>query len=237
MYRTEAIVFFCVALTAVAALSGCAMAPKKEDPYENFNRQVYKLNKTVDTAIVKPIAVTYQTITPEFVDKGVTNFFGNIGELSNTLLNALQADFDGAVNSATRLAVNTTVGVAGIFDVASNMGIERDVEDVGQTLGKWGLAEGNYVVLPLLGPSTMRDTAGLVGDFFLDPVKMPALQALRAIDMRADFNNMEKVVESVAIDEYEFVREAYLQRRRFKLFDGVPPADAWDELEEEMQSD
>ena len=226
---------------AVAALAaGCAGNRAHEnprDPFEPFNRVVYQFNEDFDTAFLKPVAKGYQFITPAPVDLGITNFFENLADVRNAV-NALQFKMTRAFTSLGRIVVNSTVGVLGFVDVASNVDLPKYNEDFGQTLGAWGFSPGPYVVLPFLGPSTGRDTVGLVADWYTDPLTYMSdghvawgAKALRVIDRRADLLAASKVLEQAALDPYQFVRDAYLQRRQSDIYDGNPPADELEDAE------
>lgn len=227
--------------TAAALFAGCASTSEyrnPSDPWEPFNRVVFQFNEDFDTAFLKPIAKGYQAITPAPVDRGITNFFENLADVRNTVNNALQFKMTRAATSLGRIVVNSTVGVLGFMDVASNMNLPKYNEDFGQTLGTWGLPPGPFVVLPFLGPSTGRDTVGLVGDWYADPLTYVndggvawGAKALRIIDRRADLLAASKVLEQAALDPYAFVRDAFLQRRRSDIFDGNPPPEPLEEAE------
>jgi len=223
----------------VAALvAGCASDPahvNTRDPWEPFNRVVYQFNDDFDNAFLKPVAKGYRAITPAPVDRGITNFFENVADVRNAVNNALQFKMTRALTSAGRVVVNSTVGVLGFVDVASNLNMPKYNEDFGQTLGSWGLAPGPYVVLPFLGPSTGRDTVGLVADWYTDPLTYVndggvawGLKGLRLIDRRADLLAASKVLEQAALDPYSFVRDGYLQRRYSDIYDGNPPPEPSD---------
>lgn len=221
-----------------ALAAGCASNStyrNPSDPWEPFNRVVFQFNEDFDTAFLKPIAKGYQAITPAPVDLGITHFFENVADVRNAVNNALQFKMTRAATSVGRILVNSTVGVLGFVDVASNLNMPKYTEDFGQTLGTWGLAPGPYIVLPFLGPSTGRDTVGLVGDWYTDPLTYVndgevawGLKALRIIDRRADLLAASKVLEQAALDPYLFVRDAFLQRRRSDIYDGNPPAEPSD---------
>jgi phospholipid-binding lipoprotein MlaA len=230
------------ALCATAALAaGCATTSEyrnPSDPWEPFNRVVFQFNDDFDPAFLKPVAKGYQAITPAPVDRGITNFFENLADVRNTVNNALQFKMTRAATSLGRVVVNSTVGVLGFVDVASNMNLPKYNEDFGQTLGAWGVDSGPFVVLPLLGPSTARDTVGLVGDWYTDPLTYVndggvawGLKGLRIIDRRADLLAASKVLEQAALDPYSFVRDAYLQRRHSDIHDGNPPLQELEEAE------
>lgn len=213
-------------------LGGCATAGNPKDPVEGFNRAMYGFNEVVDKAAIKPVAQGYDAVLPSPVRTGVTNFFGNIADFFIGINNLLQGKPDQAASDIGRVLVNSTVGILGLIDVASNMGMEKHEEDFGQTFGRWGAGDGAYVVLPFFGPRTVRDTAGLIVDVAADPVgnidHVPTrntLLALRVVDMRADMLPADKVIEEAALDKYAYVRDGYLQRRRNLIHDGNPPRD------------
>jgi phospholipid-binding lipoprotein MlaA len=217
-------------LTAAAALSGCAVGPDKRDPMENWNRAVFKFNDTVDTYALKPVATGYKNVTPSFVQTGVNNFFGNLQDLWTGANNLLQGKGGDAVSDIGRFALNSTFGVLGLFDIASEAGLRKHKEDFGQTLGRWGVQSGPFVMLPLLGPSTLRDTVGLPLDFAADPwtykepVNVRNIGAgVRVIDQRAALLDASSLLEDAALDRYEFIRDGFLQRRQSQVYDGDVP--------------
>jgi len=224
-------------------LGGCATVNEAErdprDPFENFNRDVHKFNDGVDRAVLKPLARGYQAIVPTPVDNGITNFFSNINDVVSAVNNLLQFKLTRAASDVGRVLINTTVGILGFMDVASNMNLPKYGEDFGQTLGAWGVDPGPYIVLPLLGPSNGRDSVGLVVDWYTDPVNYLEpdshrfwTKALRLVDKRADLLGASKVLDQAALDPYEFTRDAYLQKRQHDVYDGAPPLDEY-EYEEE----
>jgi phospholipid-binding lipoprotein MlaA len=219
---------------AIAFMAGCSSVPKEyrdpRDPWQGFNRAVYKFNTDFDNAFVKPTAKAYQVVTPEPVDRGVTNFFDNIADVTSAVNNGLQFKLSRAGTDVGRVLVNSTVGLVGLFDVASNLGLPSYKEDFGQTLGYWGFAPGPYFVMPILGPSSVRDTFGFAGDIVVDPFFSISTDeiywgfvVLRVIDRRADLLTAGEILDEAALDPYAFVRDAYLQRRRSLVFDGDPP--------------
>jgi len=219
---------------AFIIIGGCATVDPDfadpRDPWEGFNRAMYSFNDTLDRAIIKPLAQGYNAIVPSPVNKGVTNFFSNLADVTSAINNLLQFKVGRAFSDLGRVAVNTTIGIGGLFDVASNMDLPRYGEDFGQTLGTWGVASGPYIVLPIIGPSSGRDTVGVVVDWFTDPVTYVeddtlrwSLRGLDLIDTRADLLNASRVLDQAALDPYAFVRDAYLQRRRSEVHDGNPP--------------
>ena len=221
---------FCLVL-----LAGCASVPgppDERDPFESYNRAMYSFNDTVDQAVVRPVAQAYKDYLPNMVQTGISNFFDNIGDLNVMVNNLLQLKIENAVSDFGRILWNSTVGIFGLIDVASHMGLQKHDEDFGQTFAVWGMPEGPYIVLPLLGPSTGRDTVGWVGDIYVDPLFQIkdnntywGAVALRFVDTRADLLSASRILEQAAIDPYVFVRDAYLQHRRNLIYDGNPPLD------------
>ncbi|MEO9102111.1 MAG: VacJ family lipoprotein [Burkholderiaceae bacterium] len=219
------------ALAGVLLLTaGCATVtrPSETDPLESYNRSMFAFNETLDRAVLKPVATGYQMVVPELVRAGVGNVFDNMRDAWSFVNNVLQAKPTAAADSALRFGVNTVMGVGGLFDVAGEMRIPRHTEDFGQTLGYWGVRSGPYLVLPLLGPSTVRDTAALPIDLFvgdpvqyLDPLGLRlSLTALRIVDTRADLLSTSSLLSDIALDKYTFVRDAYLQLRRASIGTG-----------------
>lgn len=234
-------------LAAIVLLLGCASQPNRvadeRDPLEPFNRAVFRFNTDFDKAFLRPVAVGYQKVTPEQVDRGVTNFFNNLADVTSFANNVLQFKMSRAGSDVGRVFINTTVGLLGFVDVATNVGLPSYKEDFDQTLGYWGLEPGAYLVLPILGPSTMRGTLGIAGDIVTDPLFNLrdhnihwGLVGLRVVDRRADLLTAGDILEDAAIDPYSFLRDAYLQRRLNLVYDGNPPAqngqdDFWDEVD------
>ncbi|HYC49185.1 MAG TPA: VacJ family lipoprotein [Burkholderiales bacterium] len=217
---------------SVSLIAGCATGTDPRDPLEPFNRGVYNFNENVDRAILKPIAQAYRAVLPQFVRSSVSNFFSNVNDVVVALNNLLQGKFTTAYSDFGRIAINSTVGVLGLFDVASEAGIEKHDEDFGQTLGWWGMENGPFIMIPFLGPSTGRDAVGRVADVFSDPVTYVdptrarnQLWGVRIVNRRAELLDASTVLQTAALDPYEFVRDAYLQRRRNLVHDGAPPPD------------
>jgi len=216
-----------------AGAAGCATTNggnDARDPAEGFNRNMHAFNEAFDEAIGKPVATGYRNVVPGPVRTWVRNFFANIADLWIGANNLLQGKPLDAVTDWARFGFNTTLGLFGINDIASEMGIEKHDEDFGQTLGRWGAGDGAYLVWPLLGSSTVRDTIGLVPDFYFDPVPQHrptgvrwAMIVLRATSKRADLLDASRILEEAALDKYVFQRDAYLQRRRSLIHDGNPP--------------
>ena len=221
-------------LLCVSALGGCAGgAPLvAHDPLEPLNRQVFKFNDALDAAIVKPVAIAYRDHTPTPLRQGIGNVFNNLQDSWSVVNNLLQLKIVYAYDSLARVAINTLVGVAGVVDVASEMGIERHTQDFGHTLGVWGVPPGPYLVLPILGPSSLRDAVALSVDWQGDPLgQLPnesvrnAALLLRGLDTRAGLLKATSMLEEAALDRYTFARDAFLQNRRNNIFDGNPPQD------------
>jgi len=219
-----------LALAAAAALSGCAVGPDKRDPMETWNRGVFKFNDTVDEYALKPVATGYKNITPSFVQTGVSNFFGNLGDVWTAANNLLQGKGAEGMSDVMRVALNSTFGLLGVLDIASEAGLPKHKEDFGQTMGKWGVQSGPYVMLPLLGPSTLRDTVGLPLDMsadiwrYKDPVNVRNIGSVtRVVDQRAALLDASSLLEDAALDRYEFIRDGYLQRRQSQVYDGDVP--------------
>lgn len=208
-------------------------AYSRRDPWESTNRAVFKFNESVDDYVFRPVAKGYKWLMPDPLEVAVGNVFSNLNDIPVTLNNLLQLKFNNALTSSTRLLLNSTFGLAGIVDLASGIGIEKHDEDFGQTLGYHGVSSGPYVVLPFLGPSSARDAGGrvldlaadpvFVGSFFVAPFIGPIVGGSRATDARAGLLSSEKTLDEAALDKYEFVRDAYLQRRRSLVHDGNPP--------------
>ncbi len=204
----------------------------ENDPFEGFNRAMFKFNQKVDKYALKPVAKGYRAVLPSPVRKGVSNFFSNLREPIVILNALLQGKFIQAVSDLSRFIWNTTAGLYGLIDVASHMGMEKHHEDFGQTLGKWGVGEGPYLVLPFLGPSNVRDSAGLVVDYETYPPTHMEEQSTRdklllteTVNKRSQLLEAGDILEQAAgQDPYIFVREAYRQRRRNLIYDGNPPA-------------
>jgi phospholipid-binding lipoprotein MlaA len=225
----------------LVALTACTSVPEEyrdsRDPWQPFNRAVFKFNTDFDNAFLKPTAQAYQFITPEPLDEGITNFFNNIADATSAVNNVFQFKLLRAGSDVGRVFVNTTVGFVGFFDVASNLGLPSYKEDFGQTLGYWGFGAGPYFMMPIIGPSSVRDTFGFAGDIALDPFFSLdkgevywGFVTLRVVDRRADLLAAGELMDEAAIDPYSFVRDAYLQRRRTLVFDGNPPAAEEDDI-------
>ncbi|MBS4096232.1 MAG: VacJ family lipoprotein [Sulfuricella sp.] len=227
-----------LAVASAFLLGGCATNGDKRDPLEPLNRGIYQLNDTVDKAVIKPVAQGYKAVLPQPVRTGVGNFFSNLDDAVVVANDLLQFKLERSVNDFLRLLTNTTIGLAGLLDVATPMGLEKHNEDFGQTLGYWGIPDGPYLVLPILGPSSFRDTLGRVADWQVDPLTQhPEVAernwgvAVKLEDVRARLLDTDQVLDDAAIDPYVFVRDAYLQRRRNLVYDGEPPRRKFDDDE------
>lgn len=216
------------AVLLIVAMSGCATTRNNPvDPFEGFNRAVFNFNDGLDRVALKPAATVYQKVLPSFVQTGIGNFFGNLADVWTSVNNVLQGKIEDGLNDMMRVVVNSTLGLGGVLDISSEAGLQKHKEDFGQTLGVWGVKSGPYVVLPLLGSSTLRDALATPIDFAGDPVSYAesprariAANLVRIVDARASALGASSLVEDAAIDRYEFIRDAYLQRRESKIHDG-----------------
>jgi len=215
---------------AAALLAGCAAAPSREDPLEPMNRAFYQFHDTVDTAVVKPVVQAYVDIVPQLIRTGVSNVFNNLDDLFSAVNGLLQGKLDKFGDDLGRVVLNTAFGLGGIFDLASMAGIERGNEDFGQTFGAWGVPQGPYLFIPFLGPTTVRDGTGVAVRIAVGPVgyipDIPlrnSLYGVGAVDLRAQALGAGALVDTAALDRYLFIRNAYLQRRRYLVYDGKPP--------------
>lgn len=206
-----------------------------EDPFESFNRAMYTFNDTLDKAVLKPVAKGYNAVLPDPVNKGVSNFFSNLDDVVVIFNDLLQLKIERALSDTARLFFNSTIGLFGFVDVASAMEFPKHNEDLGQSFGYWGIGTGPYLVLPILGPSDIRDTVGLIGDAYVDPLNdinpngtRTGLTLLEGVDTRAGLLSASKVLKEAALDEYLFTRDAYLQRRESLVYDGNPPKRSFD---------
>lgn len=227
-------------LVLAAATSGCATAPATagapNDPWENWNRKVFAFNDKVDEAVLKPVAETYRDSVPKIIRTTIDNVLGNLYDIWSTANHFLQGKFQSGMEMGMRVLTNTVFGAFGIMDPATEMGLVRRSEDFGQTLGKWGVGSGPFIVIPFLGPSTLRDTAGLVADRQVSPSSIPkstsgsyAVLATELVNTRANLLQTGALVDQVALDRYAFIRDAYLSRRRDALYDGAPPMETFDD--------
>lgn len=228
-----------LALLVLSGSSWAALAPNDPaDPWESFNRGVFRFNETADRYIAKPVAKAYQAITPEVVDDAITRMFNNLTAPITIVNQLLQGKAHDAAGQTARFMFNSTIGVAGIFDVAQHMDLPRQKEDFGQTLAVWGVKSGPYLMLPILGPSTLRDMGGRMLDMGADPRRYVyettriVLAAVDITDTRADLLSAEKAIEG---DRYQFIRDYYLQQRAFVIADGVVTKDEF--LDDSLESD
>ncbi len=216
----------------LSVLAACATGPQANplDPLEPFNRGVTRFNDVVDENVLVPVATTYTRVLPSLVRTGVSNFFNNVGDVWNFANNVAQGKVQNSAQTFMRLNVNTIFGLGGLLDIATEAGIDRHDEDFGQTLGYWGVGSGPYLVLPLLGPSTVRDAAALPVDRWGDPIShmndvawRNSLNVLNLVDTRAKYLRAGRLLDDAALDKYTFTRDAYLQHRRSDIYDGNPP--------------
>ena len=219
-------------LVLAALLQGCASVPNPDprDPMESFNRGVFGFNDAVDRAVLKPVATVYRDVLPQWMHKGVGNFFNNLEDMWSVVNNALQLRGQDTGDSLGRVMVNSTIGLVGLVDVASDLNIDRHTANFGLTLGRWGVGAGPYVVLPFLGPYTLREVVALPLDrqgnlvnHVQDVPTRDGLTILDAVQTRASYLQAGDVVDGAALDAYSFMRDAYLQRQRNRVYDGNPP--------------
>jgi phospholipid-binding lipoprotein MlaA len=244
------IFLFCFLLN----LSGCATIDgpgDPNDPFESYNRTVYNFNDGLDKYLLKPVATGYDIVTPKFIQKGISNFFSNLDDAIVLINDLLQFKLVNAASDTGRILINSSFGLLGLIDWASDIGLEKHNEDFGQTLGYWGIPEGPYFVLPFLGPSTIRDTGGLVVDSaYFDPIYKElhegfpppprendaavwGMVATKAINTRAQLLKAGNILDEAALDPYVFLREAFLQRRKNLVYDGAPPEEDIEEFSED----
>jgi len=226
-----------ILLITTVAVTGCATSPARNpaDPLEPFNRKVYQFNETVDKALVKPVAQGYNKIMPDIGKTMLSNFFSNLDDVVVTANDVLQFKFAQAMSDSMRVVVNSTIGIGGLIDIASR-NLDKHNEDFGLTLGHWGVKSGPYLVVPILGPSTLRDSVGDLGDTEFSPIARTKkirtrnqLYITKAVRRRAELLDQESVMEGAIIDRYAFIRDAYLQRRLNRVYDGNPPQDSDEE--------
>jgi phospholipid-binding lipoprotein MlaA len=231
-------------LLGAALLAGCATlggdrprsAGDKLDPWQNWNRKVFAFNQALDKNVLVPVATGYRKVVPSFVRAAITNFFNNFADGWSAVNLFLQGQVEAGLHDTMRFATNTTFGIGGLVDIASDIGFEHHYEDLGQTLGKWGVHTGPYIVWPVLGPSTVRESVALPFDrmatpavVFQDAASQGSISLLQLINTRAQFLDASRIIETIALDEYTFVRDAYLARRRSLVHDGDPPPDDEDD--------
>lgn len=218
----------------IVSLTGCATTYNNpQDPYEGFNRAMFSTHEAIDNTILKPVAKGYDYIAPAPVKTGVSNFFSNIGDVPNMANNLLQGNIGRATNDFFRVVINSTIGILGFFDPATVMGLDKSEQDFGITLAKWGVGEGNYIFLPVIGPGSPRDTTGKLVDFaILNPIAyvgdIPARNSLtggQTVDKRTTLLPTDKVVDEAALDKYAYIRDAYKRMRYYKINGAVMPSD------------
>ena len=235
-------------LLTLCLSAGCATTQTtgvepNPDPLEPANRSFFTFNETLDTYLMKPVANAYVTITPQPVRTGVTNFFDNLSYLNVVLNSFLQGKVDQGFSDAFRFVVNSTVGIGGLFDVATPMGMEKHEEDLGQTFAVWGFSQGSYLYIPVQGPNTVRNLPDYATRYFLNPLTYVSgavlfpVAALNVINARANLLEATNIRDEAAVDSYSFTREAYLQRRNYLIFDGNPPVEGYEDIFEEDSDD
>ncbi|MDQ2778712.1 MAG: VacJ family lipoprotein [Pseudomonadota bacterium] len=218
-----------------AGATAATVGTNPVDPWENWNRKVYRFNDAVDKAVLKPVAETYRDVVPKLVRTGVNNFFGNLYDAWSAVNQLAQAKVHYGLDMGMRVLTNTFFGLGGILDPATEMGLVRRSEDFGQTLGYWGVPSGPFVMLPLLGPSTVRDTGGLVVDRYASPAQLAdntggsvAITGAEVVNTRTKLLETTGLVDEVALDRYSFTRDGYLAARRNAVYDGAPPDTGFD---------
>jgi phospholipid-binding lipoprotein MlaA len=220
-----------LAAILVLSLAGCASNGDPRDPLEPLNRGIHSFNESVDKAIFKPVAEGYDAVMPGFAKMGVRNFFSNLNDVTVLTNNLLQFKLEQSASDFLRLSFNSTFGLFGLLDIATEMGLRKHDEDFGQTLGRWGIGTGPYLVLPFLGPNNFRDTVGYMVDTeytdlvrnYDDASTRNPVMALRIISRRADLLDAKEAMDRAALDGYEFMRDFYLERRKGLVYDGKPP--------------
>lgn len=228
-------ILLCATVAFILNITNIAIADENDDPLEPINRVIFEFNEVVDDNILEPVAKGYKYVTPDPVERGISNFFSNLGEINTIANDLLQLKFQQAAKDSLRFVVNSTIGVLGVFDVATTLGLSKNKEDFGQTLGFWGVPNGPYLVLPFLGPSSFRDAPGAFVDYELSPVEQlhheerQALRLINIIETRAKLLRATKILDTAAKDKYIFIRESYLQKRESLVRDG--------ENEEEFEID
>jgi phospholipid-binding lipoprotein MlaA len=233
-----------ITLFLMVTITGCASSGSNpSDPWEGWNRKVYSFNKAIDKTVARPITVGYKAVTPDVLETGVSNVFSNLGDVPNFLNNLLQGKPTDSMSDLARFVINSTLGIVGLWDPASSMGLQKHDEDFGQTLATWGVSDGPYVMLPLLGPSTLRDSIAYPVDSEIDLINQidhirtrNQIKIIELVDKRAAIMSLEEQLES-ANDEYIFVRDVWLQNRKYRIFDSEIPLDDEFECEEEDEDD
>ncbi|MBF0471280.1 MAG: VacJ family lipoprotein [Gammaproteobacteria bacterium] len=234
------LLFTAVTLYGCASVNGpgTSQGGAENDPYESFNRSVYRFNDSFDNAVFKPVAIVWRDYIPRPLDDAVTNFFSNLDDISVFINDLLQLKWSQSIADLGRFSINSTLGIFGLIDVSSRLGLEKHEEDFGQSLAYWGVNSGPYLVLPFLGPSNLRDATGRGVDWGVESqiiqydTNRTQLQSLAiyAIDTRADLLHTTTVLEESGADNYTFIREAYMQQRNYLIHDGKPPEPSFDDL-------
>jgi len=226
-----------ICLTFLSACASLPNGPSENDPLESYNRAMFGFNEGLDKYLLKPVAEGYDTVMPDPVKTGISNFFSNIGDLFVIINDLLQFKFTQAIADTSRFFFNTTLGLYGLIDVATPIGLQKHHEDFGQTLATWGVGSGPYIVLPFFGANTLRSSGGLLVESIYDPVynikdrtTRDATISLDAIDTRYKLLSANRVAEQAALDKYTFIRDAYLQHRKNLIFDGNPPEEKYNPL-------
>lgn len=232
--------------TAASAPAGKPAAPvrSEKDPFESWNRSVFSFNEAVDKAVLKPLAQAYTDVMPEYVRTLIANVFGNVADAWSMVNHLLQGKIESTLQMGMRVSINSVLGFGGLLDIGTEIGLERQSEDFGQTLGRWGMPAGPYVMLPVLGPSTVRDTGGLVLDLQATPSSLiddttatvVGVSLLQVVSTRAGLLGAGRVLDDIALDKYSFLRDAYLARRQNQVYDGNPP-EVPDEEEDEQEQE
>jgi len=240
MYRTRRPLLTPALLFVSLLLAGCAGAHNPNDPLEPFNRGVYRFNDALDKAVLKPAAKGYSAVMPTTGKIMVSNFFSNLDDIMVTVNDLLQFKLAQGYSDGMRFVVNSTIGIFGLIDVATATGLKKHDEDFGQTLGKWGIGNGPYLVIPIVGPSTLRDGIGFYTDLYLDPMyyindmsSRNLAYLTQKVTLRAGLLDQEKVMDEAQIDRYQFIRDIYLLHRKNLIYDGNPPRTRYDDEEDD----
>lgn len=228
----QAYIIKILVICSVCFTTGCATLSENNDPFEVYNRAMFKFNDTFDRYMLKPVAQTYQDLTPELAKQGVSNFFSNLNDVTVAVSDLFQWKLKNLSVDISRLTLNTTLGLGGLFDAADAFNLKKNHEDFGQTLGYWGLGPGPYLVLPIIGPSNLRDAAALSVDFatditqyatILENEKYVLLQTTKYVNIRANLIHISDMIDDASLDPYDFMRDSYLQLRQNEVYDGDPP--------------
>jgi phospholipid-binding lipoprotein MlaA len=237
--RLKPITRISLVLIFITLATGCATtqtANGDADPLEPGNRVFYSINDTLDKALLQPVAEVYAEYTPELARTGITNFFDNLAYLNVVLNSFLQGKFDQGLSDATRFIFNSTIGLAGLVDVGTHIGLPAHKEDFGQTLAVWGLGQGSYLYIPVQGPNTTRDVTDLASSALTNPITYMTgailfpLTAINVINKRANLLEATRIRDEAAVDPYVFTREAYLQQREYLIYDGNPPTKGYEDI-------